>query len=220
MANAKNIKLIDDNYSRNKNNINNKFSNKIKTQPYILNKKNNLEKYYLNNYKMKDYTKSFGDVNINGKDGKNKDDYLKIKKEKKENDILNKFDSLEESDFIKNELNKKDLDEIIINFISILYKDVDKFLNNKNALIIYKDKINEISNIIVYKNVVNQAKVMEAMNKMATSYNKKELFKRLSNKVDEMRKIKKYKNYKIVNFSKEKEGYTYRESIRRSSKKK
>ena len=63
---------------------------------------------------------------------------------------------------------------------------------------------------------VDQIKVMEAMNMAAVSYNQIELFNRLSDKVDEMNKIKKGNKYKNINIMGKKEGYTYRESIRKS----
>ena len=194
----------------NKNNFQNKYSNILKTEPNHINKKYK-EKYYnnTNNYKIKDYKDCF-------QKEKSSEKNKKILKKEKDIDYLYKFSSLKESVFTKEELKERELNEIILNFIDILYKDVDKFLNNKNALKLYDEKINEIANIIIFMNDVEQVKVMEAMNKAAISYNKKELFYRLSNEVDEMNKIKNYKEYKNVNISKEKEGYTYRESIRKS----
>ena len=119
-------------------------------------------------------------------------------------EMENNPDDISENDFIEgnvlyeNEFKNCELNEIILRFIKILYKDADKDLNNKNKkeIRIYDSKIQQISNIIISMKYLDQIKVMESMNRTADSYNKMELFLKLSKKVDEMNKLKRNKNYR------------------------
>ena len=83
------------------------------------------------------------------------------------------------------------LNEVTLRFIDVLYKEVDK-LKKKEDLKIYEEKINKIANMIIYMKYSNQIKVLECLRKTAYSYKQKELFERLSKKVDELNKLKKH----------------------------
>ena len=194
----KNIEIIGNNFNKynlNKNIINNNIHMNDQ-QDYRSNYNNNdIKKLYLKNNKIKEFKEP-----------------LKFKKEEK----IYHISSLDESTPTMYELRNMELNDMILYFIYILYHDVDKLLNNKSALKLYDSKIEEIASLIVYMDDVDQIKVMEAMNMAAVSYNQIELFNRLSDKVDEMNKIKKGNKYKNINIMGKKEGYTYRESIRKS----
>jgi hypothetical protein len=176
--------------------------NKINTDPN-LEKMKCKEKYEIKNNKQKNQC-----INIaSSKSCSNeKQNNTEKGKELETNEIENEDnpDDISENDFIEgnilyeNEFKNCELNEIILRFIKILYKDADKDLNNKNKreIRLYDSKIQQISNIIISMKYLDQIKVMESMNRTADSYNKMELFLKLSKKVDERNKLKRNKNYK------------------------
>ena len=118
--------------------------------------------------------------------------------------------------YSKVEIKEEELNQLIIRFIDILYKDVDKILNNKDGFKSYNYKINRIANMIIFMKNVDQIKIMEALKRTADSYNKMEIFKKLNNEIDEINKFRKTKGYKHERISNSKEGYSNRYKITRT----
>jgi len=118
--------------------------------------------------------------------------------------------------FSKVEIKENELNQLIIHFIDILYKDVDKILNNKDGFKSYNYKVNRIANMIIFMKNVDQIKIMEALKRTADSYNKMEIFKKLNNEIEEINKFRKTKGYKHEKISNSKEGYSVRYKTSRS----
>ena len=143
------------------------------------------------------------------KSQKERKNYIAKAVEKEENEFYD-ISYLEESIFSKKDLKEDELSQLIIYFINILYKDVDKILNNKDEFKNYNYKINRISNIIIYMKTVDQIKVMESLKRTADSRNKMEIFEKLSKEIDEINKFLKNRGYKFENIHNSKEGYSFR----------
>ena len=189
------------------------------------NKNNNQEMSPSNNNekKLKKYeTKSyFSYKSINPSDNpfegpsqyeksqKERKNYIAKAVEKEENEFYD-ISYLEESIFSKKDLKEDELSQLINHFINILYKDVDKILNNKDEFKSYNYKISRITNIIVYMKNIDQIKVMEALKRTADSKNKMEIFEKLSNEIDEINKFLKNRGYKFENIPNSKEAYSFR----------
>ena len=116
-------------------------------------------------------------------------------------------------------IKKEELNQLIYYFIDILYKDVDKLLNDKEGLMSYNYKISRIAKIVVFMDNIDQIKVLESMKKTADSHNKMELYERLSDEVEGINKMRKSKLRKS-DFSSGviRDGYSYRAQIRKTLK--
>ena len=139
---------------------------------------------------------------------------------KKEENDFSEIANIEQAIYNKKSLKKEELNQLIYYFIDILYKDVDKLLNNKEGLVSYNYKINRIAKIVDFMDNIDQIKVMESLQKTADSYNKMELYERLSEEVEEIKNMRKSKLRKS-DFSSGgiKEGYSFRAQIRKTLKK-
>ena len=125
---------------------------------------------------------------------------------KGENDFYD-ITQFEDMIYSKVKIKQDELNQLIIHFIIILYKDVDKLLNNKDGFKSYNYEINRIANMLIFMKNVDQIKIMEASKRTADSYNKMEIFKKLNNEIDEINKFRKKKGYKHERISISKEGY-------------
>ena len=142
---------------------------------------------------------------------------LKSEKEEKERRIFNENMQQKFSSILKIEkaiLNKKaikanEINQLILCFIDILYKDADKILKNKKDIIYYTDGINRIINMIIVMNNIDQIKIMEALKRTADSYYKIELYEKLSNEFETKNKERKTKKLNSENFPNKKEELSY-----------
>ena len=101
------------------------------------------------------------------------------------------YDLLDGEIITEEELKRFDLNQIILRFIDVLYKEADK-IKKKEELRKYDEKIIKIANMIIYMKSSNRMKVLECLRKTVNSYNKKKIFETLEKKVEEFIKIKKY----------------------------
>ena len=194
------------------------------------NKKKDNNKKYNNNkkYEVKNYY-SYQNNNVKSSNPfEGPSLYEKIHKErkiliaqvvKKEENDFSEISNIEQAIYNKKHINKEELNQLIYYFIDILYKDVDKILNNKEGLLSYNYKINKIAKIILFMDNVDHIKVMEALKRTADSHNKMELYERLSNEIESINKMRKSKLYKSESFTNgNREGYTFKAQIRKSLK--
>ena len=142
-----------------------------------------------------------------------------IKSEKDGNDrqifnenIQKKFMGI--SNIEKAILNKKviktdEINQLIFCFIDILYEDADKILKNKECINYYNYSINRIVKIIIFMNNIDQIKVMEALKRTADSYNKMDLYEKLTNEFETKKKVRKSTKLQQENFPNNKEGLSY-----------
>jgi hypothetical protein len=138
---------------------------------------------------------------------------------KKEENDFSEIANIEQAIYNKKTLKKEELNQLIYYFIDILYKDVDKLLNDKEGLMSYNYKISRIAKIVVFMDNIDQIKVLESMKKTADSHNKMELYERLSDEVEGINKMRKSKLRKS-DFSSGviRDGYSYRAQIRKTLK--
>ena len=109
----------------------------------------------------------------------------------------------------KKSIKAKEINQLILCFIDILYKDADKVMKNKNGIIYYTNGINRIVNMVIVMNNIEQIKIMEALKRTADSYNKMELYEKLSSEFETKNKDRKNKNLNSENFPNNKEGLSY-----------
>jgi hypothetical protein len=190
---------------------NNKKMNKDKNNLKInYDKKNYFS--YINNMKRENPFEGPSPYEKKPKERKN---YIAKQVKKGENEF-NDITQFEDMIYSKVKIKEDELNQLIIHFIDILYKDVDKILNNKDGFKSYNYKINRIANMIIFMKNVDQIKIMEALKRTADSYNKMEIFKKLNNEIDEINKFRKTKGYKHERISNSKEGYSNRYKNSRS----
>jgi hypothetical protein len=150
------------------NNIRNKNDeNKLKIN---YDKKNYFS--YINNIKRENPFEGPSQYEKKPKERKN---FIAKQVKKGENEFYD-ITQFEDMIYSKVKIKEDELNQLIIHFIDILYKDVDKILNNKDGFKSYNYKINRIANMIIFMKNLDQIKIMEALKRTADSYNKIEIF--------------------------------------------
>ena len=117
--------------------------------------------------------------------------------------------SIEKSILSKKKLNEEEINQLIFCFIDVLYKEADKILKNKEYIVFYTDGINRIVNMVIVMDNIDQIKIMEALKRTADSYNKMELYEKVSSEIEKCNKSRKSKRYSHENVPNNKEGYSY-----------
>ena len=133
-----------------------------------------------------------------------------------EKDAEKEFESIsniEESIYNKKAIKRDEMSKLILCFIDILYKNADKIMNYKDEHKIYNYKIKRISNIVILMNNIDQIKVFEALKKTADSHKKMELYEKLVNEIEEIKKSNKIRISQRSNYENAhnaKDGYSNR----------
>ena len=120
--------------------------------------------------------------------------------EKEENEFYD-ITLIEEKIANKNDLNEKELNQLISRFNEIMYKDYSE----KEELKGYEYKINKIGNIVKIMGNEEQNKILEVLKKNADNEYKIEMFEKLKSSVEEFNKSKKSKILKNENNNEKKE---------------